>query len=156
MKKLINFVWVFAIVGVGSCVHADTEQVNSTAYQVQISDGDPFEMPNGSKGVYGLTTHATLVQNDGQTASQWCTGEMGLGDNGEPTGVGGYCTIIQDNGDVLWVSYLGTPETGTAWTVMGGTGQYEGATGGGTSTMVSQRADGQAWTSQSTGTITTP
>ena len=65
--------------------------------------------------------------------------------------------IFADNGDVLWVSFVnrGPGSTGN-WTVMGGTGEYEGATGGGTSTPpISTRGDGLGWTNTSTGTIVT-
>jgi hypothetical protein len=157
MKKLTNFIWIFAMVGMASCVQADTQQIDNMAYHVVVEEGDPFETPTGAKGVYGVVQHATAVDADGTLASQWCTQEMGMGDDGQPSGVAGYCTIIQDNGDVLWVSFIGGgPGSGVTWTVMGGTGQYEGATGGGTSQMVSQRADGESWASKSTGTITTP
>lgn len=121
-----------------------------------MDEGTRFESPTGAKGSYAAVSHATLVRDDGPTASQWCTQEIGEGDDGMPTGFAGYCTIIEDNGDNLWVSFIGTPTDGITWTVMGGTGQWAGATGGGTSEMVSQRADGQAWTSRATGTITTP
>jgi len=156
MKKLTNFIWIFAMVGMASCVQADTQQVDNLSYQVTINDGEAFEMPGGGKGFYGAQSHATLVRPDGTAASQWCTQEIGLGDDGMPSGFAGYCTIIEDNGDILWVSFLGTPADGIGWSVMGGTGQWAGATGGGTSEQVSQRADGEAWTTRSTGTITTP
>jgi hypothetical protein len=156
LKKLTNVVCIAAIFGIGSCVQAETIQVSNVSYQVVMDEGNRFESPTGAKGYYGVTTHATLVRDNGALASQWCLQENGEGDDGQPTGVAGYCTIIEDNGDVLWVSFLGTPAEGVSWTVMGGTGQWAGATGGGTSEMVSQRADGEAWASKSTGTITTP
>ena len=156
MKKLTNLFCVIAIFGVGSCVQADTMQVTNTTHQVVMNEGNRFESPTGAKGYYGAVSHGTLIREDGTLASQWCTQEIGEGDDGQPTGFAGYCTIIEDNGDTLWVSFLGTPAEGISWTVMGGTGQWAGATGGGTSQMVSQRADGESWTSTSTGTITTP
>lgn len=71
-------------------------------------------------------------------------------------GGAGYCTIIPDNGDMLYVSFvLGAADQPATWTVMGGKGGYEGGTGGGTTATVSRRGDGRAWTRKSTGTITT-
>ena len=147
---------IAAVFGIGSCVQAETIEVANTAHHVVMNDGNRFEMPTGDKGYYGIQTHATLVRADGTLASQWCLQEAGEGDDGQPTGFAGYCTILEDNGDALWVSFIGTPAEGISWTVMGGTGQWEGATGGGTGQVVSQRSDGEAWTSTNTGTITTP
>lgn len=136
--------------------YAETEQVNSTSNWVTTDPGQPVEMPSGAKGRTVMRSHATVVQADGEVSSQWCTGHRGV-DAGGQAGGAGYCTIISDNGDMLYVSYvLGSGEGEAAtWTVMGGTGAYAGASGGGTSTNVSQRGDGRAWTSTSTGTITT-
>jgi hypothetical protein len=57
---------------------------------------------------------------------------------------------------MIYYSYmLGEEGEPVTWTVMGGSGAFEGATGSGTSTTTSRRGDGQAWTSQSKGSITT-
>lgn len=153
MKKLI-----IALVTAGCAVvaQAETEKVASTSYWVQVDPGQPVEMPSGAKGRSTMRAHATVVQADGEVSSQWCTGHQGVSAQGQ-TGGAGYCTIISDNGDMLYVSYVlgGAQDQPATWTVMGGTGSYAGATGGGTSVNVSQRGDGRAWTTQSTGTIVT-
>ena len=136
---------------------ADTEQVSSTAYQVLVQEPEIVELPGGRKISANGAWHATVINDQGETLSQWCTGEQWLGADGMPVAGAGYCTIFDDDGNVLWVSFVngaaGQPGT---WTVMGGTGEYAGATGGGTNEMVSQRSDGYAWTSKSSGTIVTP
>ncbi len=92
----------------------------------------------------------------GETASQWCTGEQFPDEKGAPMYGAGYCTIFYNNGDILWVSFKGNGANKPGeWAVIGGTGRYEGASGGGKTEMVSQRSDGYAWTSKSTGTLTT-
>ena len=68
----------------------------------------------------------------------------------------GFCTVVQANGDVLWVWYKINGGGAANWGVIGGTGEYEGATGGGTSSMVSQGGDGRSWVSKITGSVTTP
>lgn len=128
---------------------AGTRDVNTTAYFVTTNQGQEITTPQGNQVTVGIQNHSNLVDHvTNEEFSQWCTG------NASEAGGAGYCTIIADNGDVLWVSYLNQNGSGT-WTVMGGTGEYLGATGGGTSTPGSQRGDGQAWTSTSTGTLTT-
>ena len=154
--KRINIAICTIALSFAAAVQAGTQEISNLIHQVNVDEGQAFESPAGNKGRFGTVNHGTVVREDGTLASQWCNGEIGEGDDGQPTGFAGYCTIIEDNGDVLWVSFLGTPEEGLTWSVMGGTGQWAGATGGGTSEMVSMRADGEAWTSKATGKITTP
>jgi hypothetical protein len=156
MKKTLIRAAALVASSVAVFAYAETEQVSSTSYWVQTDPGQPVEMPSGAKGRTVMRSHATVVQADGEVSSQWCTGHQGV-DAGGQAGGAGYCTIVSDNGDMLYVSYvLGNGEDQPAtWTVMGGTGAYAGATGGGTTSTVSQRGDGRAWTSSSQGTITT-
>lgn len=155
MKKIYTgAIGAFAICVAFTAV-AETEKVDSTLYWVQVDPGRAVEMPNGAKGRTVMRNHVTVVQADGDVSSQWCTGHQGVDGSGQAGGAG-YCTSIADNGDMLYVSYLlGSEEEPATWTVMGGTGGYEGATGSGTSTMTSRRGDGQAWTSRAQGSITT-
>ena len=157
MKKNLTRAAALFVSCLAVSAFAETEQVNSTSYWVTTDPGQPVEMPSGAKGNTMMRSHATLVQADGEVASQWCTGHMGTSAQGDAGGAG-YCTVISDNGDMLYISYVlsgsGDAQSAT-WTVMGGTGEYEGATGSGTSKNVSRRGDGRAWTTQSTGTLTT-
>jgi hypothetical protein len=128
---------------------ADTRDVKTTAYSVTTEQGTPVTTPQGTQVVLGLQSHAYLVDHvTDEHFSQWCTGQA------SEFGQVGHCTVIADNGDVLWISYISQGDTGT-WSVIGGTGQYMGATGGGTNAGGSQRGDGQAWTFESEGTLTT-
>lgn len=154
MKNIyIGAIGAFAIC-LALTAQAETMKHDSTMYWVQTSPGVAVEMPSGAKGRTVMRAHATVVRADGEVSSQWCTGHQGVDASGQAGGAG-YCTGISDNGDMLYVSYLlggeGEPAT---WTVMGGTGAYEGATGNGMSTVTSRRSDGRAWTSRSEGSIT--
>lgn len=155
MKKIhTGAIGAFAICVAFSAL-ADTEEVDSTLYWVQTDPGQAVEMPSGTKGRTVIRNHATVVQADGDVSSQWCTGHQGVDGSGRAGGAG-YCTSISDNGDMLYLSYvLGAEDEPANWTVMGGTGVYEGATGSGTSTITSLRGDGRAWTSRAQGSITT-
>jgi hypothetical protein len=138
---------------------ADTQQTSSTGYFTGLDQGEVIQQPDGSKVRVGMRSHANLVAESGplkgQTASQWCDGMALLDGAGAATVNVGYCTLVYDNGDRLWVSYLNKPGQAGQWTVIGGTGRFEGATGSGSGEMVSQRGDGMSWTNQSKGTITT-
>ena len=136
-------------------VQAETMQVKSTTYWVIVDPGRAVEMPSGAKGMATMRVHGTSVRADGVASSQWCTGHQGVSAAGDRGGAG-YCTMIADNGDMLYVSFMTGADDASAWTIMGGTGGYAGATGSGTSTTVSRRGDGMAWTSTSEGTISIP
>jgi hypothetical protein len=133
---------------------ADTREVSNTSYNVNVEDGEQITTPAGNQLTIGAGNHGS-VQDEvtGESFSRWCTGESSQGEGGQMGA--GYCTLIADNGNVIWVSYVLHGAEPSTWTVMGGTGQYEGASGSGTTMVVSQRADGQAWTSKDTGTLTT-
>ncbi len=135
---------------------AETMQVSSTTHWVTVDPGQPVQMPSGAKGMRTMRLHGSVVGSDGMHASQWCTGHSGVSADGAPGGAG-YCTMITDDGDMLYISYMTDGATGKSmWSVMGGTGAYAGATGSGTTSLVSRRGDGLAWTSTAEGSITTP
>ena len=47
----------------------------------------------------------------------------------------GYCSAVDDDGDVAWITWDRKDDTGGSWEYLGGTGKYEGETGGGTWTV---------------------
>lgn len=154
MKRLRTVLLLVATSLWSLSLAADTREVSNTSYNVNVNDGEEITTPAGNQLTLGAVSHGS-VQDEvtGESFSRWCRGESGEVEGG-PTGAG-YCTLIADNGNVLWVSYVLHGDEPSTWTVMGGTGQYEGASGSGTTMVVSQRADGQAWTSKDTGTLTT-
>jgi len=157
MKKTITYGLTAALGCFAAGAFAETEQVSSTLNQVVIKMPEKVDLPNGKVVMANGQWHASTVNDkNGELSSQWCTGEQYPDAKGAPMYGAGYCTIFFDNGDILWVSFTGTGEGKPGgWAVIGGTGRYAGATGGGTTTTVSRRSDGYAWTSKSTGTLTT-
>jgi hypothetical protein len=158
MKKQL---WVSLVVGfaLGAQVAAaGTEQLTATYYFLGVDEGEVLEGPNGGKFTAGLRSHGHGVSSTGEIVSIWCDAGNHLNAAGQATVGVGYCRQVYDNGDWLWVSFTQQFSNGVGvanWTVVGGTGKYEGATGSGTTTDVSQRGDGRAWASQAKGTIKT-
>ncbi len=153
MKKII------VLLGCGlllcGTVVADTQKVNSASYGVITQDATEITMPNGSKVMVGARNHAVLIGEDGDSFSQWCTGSTVTETSGQATGAGS-CAAIADNGDVLWVWFLNAgPGSEGAWGVIGGTGQYAGASGGGKTQPGKLLGDGRSFTGTSTGKIKT-
>jgi hypothetical protein len=134
-----------------STAFAATEEVSNTTYGVVIEQAREVKMENGTVVMTGGLIHGSSVQDNGEVNSQWCRGSSVMGDDGMPVAGGGYCTIIGQNGDMMFVWF-----GGGKWGVIGGTGAWAGATGGGTTEPVSQNPDGYAWVNRSKGTITTP
>jgi len=133
---------------------ADTQVVDSTQSAVIVREADTFENTGGVTVETGGITHITGIDANGQANSQWCTGSFASnGDNF--LGGAGYCTIVSESGDFLWVWWRPTAPDANDWGVIGGTGQWQGATGGGTTQTTTQMPDG-TWISQSKGEITTP
>lgn len=156
MRLHTSVVVATAAVLLGSCVQADTQTLKLTVDHVQIQQGELVTGPNGGQSRVGNLSQASIVNDEtGERSAQWCRGNTMLDGNGMPAVQVGFCTVVYDSGDLLWISYLGTQGGENTYTVIGGTGQYEGATGGGVNRIVSQRGDGRSWTSKAEGTITT-
>ncbi|MFP6814845.1 MAG: hypothetical protein VB949_04145 [Pseudomonadales bacterium] len=156
MRKLLTTCTaaVLGFFALSAC--ADTEQIDSTAYQVVLEEPTPYTTPQGNTVLLGGRQHASVVAADGAVSSQYCTGNAMPAEDGGLANGAGFCTVVQANGDVIWVWYKITGGGTNTWGAIGGTGEYEGATGGGTSSVVSQGGDGRSAVSKITGTITTP
>lgn len=127
-------------------------------HAVSVEQGELITTPNGSQARVGNLSHAAIVNDEtGEESVQWCRGNSTLDEAGAAVTNVGFGTVVFDNGDLLWISFIGNAQQGkNSFTVIGGTGEYEGATGGGTNQTVSQRGDGRSWTSKAEGKITTP
>ena len=130
-----------------SSVLAETQKIDNTAYGVVVERPTEVTMTNGTKVMTGGVFHANSVDANGAVNSQWCRSSTAMGDDG-PVAGGGYCTIIAENGDLLFVWF-----GGGKWGVISGTGSYAGASGGGTTDGFSQNPDGYAYINKSKGKI---
>jgi hypothetical protein len=96
------------------------------------------------------------VDVSGEVRTGWCAYTQHLSATEEFIANAGHCVIYDDNGDAYWASFSSKAgQTTWTWTVLGGTGHYDGATGGGTTTQGSLRGDGLAWIVKNEGSITT-
>jgi hypothetical protein len=138
-----------------SAAFAATTKIDSTIYGTTTKEPTEIKLPNGSTVFAGFESTGRIVGKDGQESMQYCHGD-GLQEKDATQISVGFCAVVFDNSDVLWVWFRndgpGTPGT---WGVIGGTGEYAGATGGGTNAGVSQRGDGRSGTSTSVGKIKT-
>jgi len=109
---------------------AESYATSGTTYFAQTAE--PFALPTGEKVVQFTWSGLHMADNpaypsDG--AAQDCAGTLWIAADGGTT-VRGACTLTDKDGDVEALTFEGTRETG-AFTVTGGTGKYQGATGSG-------------------------
>jgi hypothetical protein len=76
-------------------------------------------------------------------SAQDCGGSVVVAADGTAVNGGGYCEATDKDGDVWWLSWADYDGNGNTWTILGGTGKYEGISGGGTITAMMQSADGR-------------
>ncbi len=132
---------------------ADTTNTSATIYNTVTEMPTEIALPGGTVVLGGGNTQGVIVQDDGTQSMQYCA-NTGVKTDGEGNLGAGHCTIVYDNGDLLWVSFHSDGSDGpSTWTVIGGTGAWAGATGGGTTAFVSARGDGRSWTATSKGKI---
>ena len=68
-------------------------------------------------------------------AAHDCLGSMVSNASGAPLQINGVCDGIDKDGDVFWMWFHDLGET-HSWSFMGGTGKYDGITGGGTTKVL--------------------
>jgi len=157
MKRSIVYFLTVILCGAAVSAGAATEQLSITGYSVVTKLGEKETLPSGMAIEVGQQTYTGLVNDKtGETTSQYCNGDSWPDEKGAPKYLVAHCSVFYDNGDILWISITGTTnDKPLTWMVLGGTGKYAGATGGGTSKLASQRSDGYSGTYKSTGTLTT-
>ena len=155
MKKVACLALVVGLVCIAAAALAGTRKIDETVYSIGTDLGEVVTLPNGSKVRVGMNWRTANVDVSGVEHTGWCTQTAHLDASDQPTSGVGHCVFYQDNGDAVWVALSYKVGQLTMWTVMGGTGQYDGATGGGTSSLISQRGDGTASTFKSQGSIIT-
>ncbi len=149
-----------ALISFGFNSFAATEQISSTNYNVQTKLPEKITLPDGRTVMSGGESHVTLVDaKTGEATSGWCIADEYIDKAGKPTAGAGFCTVVYDTGDLVWTSFNVVGSLSNAkqipYLITGGTGKYAGATGSGVVTQVSDRGDGFAWTTKSTGSVTT-
>ncbi len=157
MKSVVGAFLVALLCSVAAGAFADTEQLDAIGYNVVTKLGEKTKLANGDVVLVGGEGHASIVNSKtGEQTSQYCNIDTWVDANDVQTGGVGHCSVFYDSGDVAWVSVAQTTvDQPVTWTVIGGTGKYAGATGGGMSKVVSTRGDGYASTYEISGKIVT-
>ncbi len=75
-------------------------------------------------------------------AAQDCDGVTILAASGQQTAAAGSCHAVDADGDV-WTLWYHNSAAGNNWGVIGGTGKFDGITGGGTTSPMANLPDGR-------------
>lgn len=133
---------------------AETRQLASTIYTVTVEQPTTGDLRDGTSFSRGGLIQGQILGDDGLHWSQWCRNSTAAKE-GRLVGGGGFCTTFTETGDMIWIWLRSVSNASLEWGVIGGTGQYQGATGSGKSEQTKTLADGtEVW--RSSGTITTP
>jgi len=128
----------------GSAATAAEMNVSGTLDLIPLSQ-DAAKLANGST-LLNITTKGVARENAASGAidfaAQDCAVTVLVSADGQSQTGGGHCTATDKDGDTWWLSFMLT-ESGSNWTVMGGSGKYEGMTGGGTTTVDARFSDGR-------------
>jgi hypothetical protein len=140
------------------CGNADaaTVEFTETGTEVPTQSGDKVTLANGNVLMTHSQSHASPVNDKtGEQTSEWCSYDWLLDAKAVLVQFVGHCTRVYDSGDLMWISITGTKAEVSEFTILGGTGKFAGASGGGTTTVTSMRGDGLVNTFKNVGTLTT-
>ena len=147
MDRFSTLLSSFALVALlAGAPHAKAEEFSGKGTVTYVPvDSETIELPDSSllrrahmKGV--ILADDTKVPF--HLATQDCAGSETLSPEGVAEAGRGYCDTVDADGDVWWMWWDNDPKPG-AWGILGGTGKYEGMTGGGTTKALSQHSDGR-------------
>jgi len=105
---------------------------------------ETVELPNGMIAVESKTSGYVLAadtESPFHLVAQTCSGTSLLDADNNLLRASGYCAGRDRDGDMYWMSYW-NDEDGGEWTLLGGSGKFEGLSGGGTSHSIAQDAVG--------------
>ena len=128
---------------VSATAMSDTIKVESTGHYIRLNDPKMIELEGNNEAYLGYRRHISVEGNDGQSESHWCFGTNVMAGESLSFG-GGYCIIIDEDGDAYWTWFQLGSDGGFNWQVMGGTGKYLNASGQGVSRATKILPDGSA------------
>ena len=147
----MNHVWK-SLAGAGAILAAALSPAGAADYKgsgtatMTTVDSDAVTFAGGAvkqrirlKGVILADDPASPIH----LSAQDCGGSIVVGTDGAAVNGGGYCEATDKDGDVWWLSWADYDGNGNTWTILGGTGKYEGMTGSGTVAVLMQSADGR-------------
>lgn len=121
------------------------QEMSASGYAIYVPHSESaVELADGSSAVE-QTSNGYVLADDTESpfhlVAQDCSGTNLVGADGVLQHSSGYCSGRDQDDDMYWLSYWNTPDAGK-WTLIGGTGKFEGVTGGGTSQPLAADADG--------------
>jgi hypothetical protein len=136
-SALVCGVAAFVLLAAGFATTAQAQQTGSGTATYVPAKIKKMELPDGTM-LERSHLRTVVVADDPAVpfhmSTQDCLGTNILDAEGNLLTGRGYCDGVDGDGDVWWIWWNNGP-TGGDWGFMGGTGKYEGITGGGTTTF---------------------
>jgi hypothetical protein len=143
LPRAISLAAVLALGVVGS---VSAQQMSGGGYVALVpKPAVTSETPDGRVlqmvGVDGIV-FGDEESNPFGMATQSCSGTVVMAADGSDLMAKGYCDGVDLEGDVWWISWEETA-AGGSWNLLGGTGKFEGVSGGGQTSRVAEWPDGR-------------
>jgi hypothetical protein len=145
-KRLTRVMSLAAILVVGVVGSAGAQQMSGGGFVALVpKPAETTETPDGR--VLQMVRVDGIVFGDEENnpfgmATQSCAGTVVLSTDGSDVMAKGYCDGVDLDGDVWWITWEETLDGGS-WNLLGGTGKFEGVSGGGQTSRVAEWPDGR-------------
>jgi hypothetical protein len=121
------------------------QEYSDTGYAVYFPvSQEVIELADGRVNVE-TTNNGYILAEDTESpfhlVAQSCSGTNVIGADGIVQRSAGHCAGRDNDGDMYWLSFWNTADGGE-WTLFGGTGKFEGISGGGTVQIIAQDVGG--------------
>lgn len=139
--------WVGAVAAAFVSPAAATDYKGSGTATYVVVDSDTVAFAGGAMK-QRLRLKGVIVADDPANpinlSAQDCGGSIVVGADGAPVNGAGHCETTDKDGDVWWLSWGDYDGNSNTWTILGGTGKYDGMTGGGKVSVIMQSGDGRS------------
>ncbi|UCF38368.1 MAG: hypothetical protein JSU96_05830 [Acidobacteriota bacterium] len=138
-KNVLAFVTILGLSSTGIVLGEEIAIKGHSVYTLEESER--IEQDDGTVLVHE-TSRGFAVPETEPVQNEDCWGTRLMKSENNWTG-GGFCVGVNTEGDMYWVWWKGNQD-GETWGYLGGTGRFEGRSGGGDSRMIRTWADGKA------------
>lgn len=126
---------------------AQAQEMSASGYAAYMQTGATTTALGEGRTRVDQTSDGYVMTDDPASPfhlmAQDCAGTNLIAADGTLERASGYCAARDADGDMYWFWYWNGP-AGSEWGLIGGTGKFDGITGGGTSEAVAADPDGRS------------
>ena len=146
MKRIALAMAALALGATGAAPELAAQEISGGGYAAYMQTGaNSVDLADGGTRV-DQTLDGYVMTDDPDNpfhlTAQDCASTNLMNADGSLQRSSGYCASRDSEGDMYWIWFWNAPEE-SQWGLIGGTGKFEGITGGGTSEAVAADPDGR-------------